>query len=388
MEQQRDRIRRAEFPEETINRRSVATRNDAFWSYPARMKPIETTPISRLMAQLHPDTLQRQWQMLRMIPRLPQKITAREMHEKLQAEFDVGKRTIERDLQSLSGLFPLVADERDRPFGWSWKKDAPLFSLPGLSQTEALTLAMVEQHLNTLLPSSTLQQLEPYFSAARQHLDNAPQSEHARSWLNKVRTVPASQPLLPPSIKPAVQQVVYEALLADRQLTIKYLSRGKKAAAEYRIHPVAAIQRGHVTYLYCRFKDYEDLRTLAIHRIQSATMLDEASTIPADFSIDEVIETGKFGFCTKGIITLEAILYKGESDILFETPLSRDQTLTEQEDGTVKLVATVPHTLQLEWWLLGLGDGVEVLQPEALREQMASTIDKMQARYRKQSKIE
>ncbi|MDX8379926.1 MAG: WYL domain-containing protein [Gallionella sp.] len=335
------------------------------------------------MAQLHPDTLQRQWQMLRMIPRHPKKITAGELHKKLLMEFNVGKRTIERDLQSLSGLFPLVADERDRPFGWSWAQDAPIFSLPGLSQTEALTLAMVEQHLNTLLPSSTLQQLEPYFSAARQHLDNTPKNEPAQAWLNKVRTVPESQPLLPPNIKPDVQQIVYEALLADRQLLIKYLSRRKKTATEYRIHPLAAIQRGHVTYLYCRFKDYEDLRTLAIHRIQSATMLDEASTRPADFSIDTVIETGKFGFCTKGLITIEAILYKGKSEILFETPLSRDQTLTELADGTVKLVATVPHTLQLEWWLLGLGDGIEVIQPEALREKMAATLDKMQAYYRK-----
>lgn len=347
------------------------------------MKPIKTNPISTVMAQLHPDTLQRQWQMLRLIPRQPQKITAGDLHKKLTDEnFDVGKRTVERDLQSLSGLFPLVSDERDKPYGWSWKKDAPLFSLPGLSQTEALTLAMVEQHLKNLLPTSTLQQLDPYFNSARQHLDNAPKSEHARAWLDKIRTVPTSQPLLPPNIKPGVLETVYEALLAERQLTVKYIKRGKKAAVEYRIHPVAAIQRGHVSYLYCRFADYEDLRTLAIHRIQSATMLDEASTIPADFSIDEVIETGKFGFCTKGMITLEAVLYNSESDILFETPLSRDQTLTEQEDGSVRLVANVPHTLQLEWWLLGLGDGVEVIKPESLREQMASNIDKMQARYR------
>ena len=335
------------------------------------------------MAQLHPDTLLRQWQMLRMIPRHPHKITARSLHEKLRAEqFDVTKRTVERDLLSLSEMFPLVSDDRDRPFGWSWSKDAPVFNLPGLSHTEALTLAMVEQHLNTLLPSSTLQQLQPYFDAAKQHLSSIPQSERARSWLNKIRTVPPSQPLLPPNIKPAVQQTVYEALLADRQLNIKYLKRGEEKAKEYRIHPIAAVQRGHITYLYCRFSDYEDLRTLAVHRIQAATMLDEKTDVPTGFTIDEVINDGKFGFCTKGEITLEAIFYHGAGDHLFETPIARNQTLTELENGTVKLVAMVPNTLQLGWWILGLGDGVEVIQPEALRNQIASTIDKMQARYR------
>ena len=147
------------------------------------------------MAQAHPDTLLRQWQMLRLIPRYPQKISAGDLHEKLKSEqFEVTKRTVERDLLSLSDKFPLVSDERERPYGWSWQKNAPLISLPGLSHTEALTLAMVEQHLNTLLPSSTLQQLQPYFDAAKQHLDSHPQSDHARSWLNKVRTVPPSQP--------------------------------------------------------------------------------------------------------------------------------------------------------------------------------------------------
>ena len=38
------------------------------------------------MANLHPDTLLRQWRMLQMIPRFPQKVTARELHGKLQAE--------------------------------------------------------------------------------------------------------------------------------------------------------------------------------------------------------------------------------------------------------------------------------------------------------------
>lgn len=334
------------------------------------------------MAQLHPDTLPRQWQMLRMIPRYPQKITAKALHEKLQDEqFDVTKRTVERDLLALSEMFPLVSDERDKPYGWSWSKDAPVFDLPGLSRNEALTLAMVEQHLNSLLPSSTLNQLQPYFKAARQNLSDIPQNERIRSWLNKVRTVPPTQPLLPPSIKPAVQHTVFEALLADRQLEIKYLKRGEDKSVEYRIHPLAAVQRGSVTYLYCRIFDYEDLRTLALHRIQSATMLEEAAKAPPGFSIDDEVNSGKFGFGEGKQVRLETIFYNGAGEHLFETPLSNDQILTELEDGSVKLVATVADTPQLAWWLLGLGDGVEVVKPAALRQSIADTITRMQKIY-------
>jgi predicted DNA-binding transcriptional regulator YafY len=329
-----------------------------------------------------PDTLLRQWQMLRIIPRYPQKITARDLHEKLQAEqFEVTKRTVERDLLSLSEMFPLVSDERDKPYGWSWSKDAPLFNLPGLSHSEALTLAMVEQHLDTLLPVSTLHQLQPYFKAAREHLSGIPKSECARSWLGKVRVVSPAQPLLPPAIKPAVQQVVYEALLADRQLEIRYLKRGQDKAEDCRVHPLAVIQRGAVTYLYGRMDGREGLRTLALHRIQSAGMLEEKADIPPGFSIDDAIERGEFGFGAGGEITLEAVFYNGAGDHLFETPMAREQSLTELKDGSVKLVARLPNTPQLAWWILAMGDGVEVIRPASLRNQIAATIAKMQARY-------
>jgi predicted DNA-binding transcriptional regulator YafY len=320
--------------------------------------------------------------MLRIIPRYPHKITAKLLLEKLLAErFDVTKRTVERDLIALSEMFPLVSDERDRPYGWSWSKDAPVFNLPGLSHHEALTLAMVEQHLNNLLPASTLSQLQPYFKAARQHLSNIPQTQRARSWLNKVRSVPTTQPLLPPNIKPTVQHTVYEALLGDKQIEIKYLKRGEEKAVDYRIHPLAAVQRGTVTYLFCRLFDYEDFRTLALHRIQSASILEDAAKIPAGFSIDDEINKGRFGFGEGKQIRLEAVFYNGSGDHLFETALSSNQTLTEQADGSLTLNATVADTPQLAWWLLGLGDGVEIVKPASLRKTLASTIAKMHAIY-------
>jgi len=61
-----------------------------------RMREVETNPASKLMAKLNPDTLLRQWQMLRHDSRFPQKITAGDLHLKLQAEpFDVTRRTVQ-----------------------------------------------------------------------------------------------------------------------------------------------------------------------------------------------------------------------------------------------------------------------------------------------------
>lgn len=71
------------------------------------------------------DTLLRLLTMLRHIPEHPQQITAKELLERLLSDnFKVSKRTVERDLLSLSGRFSLISNERSIPYGWSWNKQA------------------------------------------------------------------------------------------------------------------------------------------------------------------------------------------------------------------------------------------------------------------------
>lgn len=64
--------------------------------------------------------------MLRYIPKHPYQITAKELTEKLRKYhlFRVSKRTVERDLLSLSSAFALIANDKSRPYGWSWSKEA------------------------------------------------------------------------------------------------------------------------------------------------------------------------------------------------------------------------------------------------------------------------
>jgi predicted DNA-binding transcriptional regulator YafY len=320
------------------------------------------------------DALFRQWHMLRRVPRYPQKITVQGIRRGLiESGFDITERSIQRDLNELSEVFPLHCDDREKPFGWSWQKDAPSFDLPGLSVPEALTLAMAEQHLRDLLPAPMVDQLQPYFKAARKRLDVEPTPHRGRSWLDKVRSVPPTQPLLPPKIDAAVQHVISEALLYEKQVSIRYRKREEKTAVEYRIHPLALIQRGPMLYLYCRIFDYEDARTLAINRIQSAELLEDRAVYPKDFSIDRQADLGTWGFGAGEKIKVELIFQAGYGDHLFETPLSKDQVIEALPDDELRVTATIADTPQLKWWLLGFGEGVEVVAPTTLRDHIGAT---------------
>jgi predicted DNA-binding transcriptional regulator YafY len=314
------------------------------------------------------DTLARQWLMLSALPRAPQRTTAAEMAQRLAHEgHPVSKRSVERDLQALSALFPIESDERNRPFGWSWQRDAPSFNLPGMSPLQAVVLLTAQTHLQGLLPANQLAELQPLFQQARRTLTSAPAFEGQTSWPDKVATAPTSQALLPPTMNNDVLVAVHEALYLGRQLQIEYLGRGRNESKHYAVHPIGMIQRGPVSYLAVRINDNSDVRLLAVHRIRQATRLDVKAVAPKGFKIASLIPEVAAGFNRGATIRLVMRMAEHSSIHLWETPLSEDQTIsTTDEDGYVKVSATVEDTAQLCWWLLGFGDYVKVLKPVRL----------------------
>jgi predicted DNA-binding transcriptional regulator YafY len=329
-------------------------------------------------------SLLRQWHMLRLVPRAPAKITVRELRDRLlREEFEVTERTVQRDLNELAHVFPLCVDARDKPFGWSWQRDATSFDLPGLSTPEALTLALAEQYLRHVLPPATIDALQPHFQSAARTLSATQGQAPSRSWLDKIRTVQPMQPLLAPRMDAACQRTVYEALMQERQLKLRYRKQDAAEPSEYPVvHPLAIIQRGPLLYLACLFADYADVRTIALHRVVGAEMLYEPARKSATFDIDDYIAQGQMEVVTGAPIELDAVFSAVAGKHLYETPLSAGQTLTALPDGRLRLLASVPSTKTLLWWLLGFGDGVEVRAPADLRAQIAATIEKMALAYR------
>lgn len=321
--------------------------------------------------------------MLRFIPRAPSRIAAKELQERLRdADFNVSTRTIQRDLLDLSTVFPLISDERDKPYGWSWHREAPSFDLPGLSIPDALTLTLVEQHLCNQLPPTALDALQPQFRSAARILDAMDQSTTSKAWLRKVRTMAPLQPLQAPALDEESQRTVYLALMKDLQLKLSYKKRDASTTTVYPVvHPLGIVQRGGIIYLVCTFDDYEDVRTLALHRIKEAELVYAAARRDPAFDLDAYIASGAFGFLTGPPIVLRATFQRPVAEHLFETPLSSDQVLEVRDDGAINLTATVPSTRTLVFWLIGFGGAVEVHGPAQLRDEMKAAAIAMAATY-------
>ncbi|MEO7068416.1 MAG: WYL domain-containing protein, partial [Rhodanobacter sp.] len=265
------------------------------------------------------ESLSRQWLMLQWIPRYPRKTTARELVERLRAEDRVvTKRTVERDLAALSDVFPLVSDERSKPFGWSWQKHASQFSLPGMSPLQAMVLTLAHTHLRPLLPAHLLEPLQPYFQQADNTLQNALGKRRLASWNKRVAVVQPAQPLLSPKVNDKALAIVHEAVAQERQLELRYRNRSAGKTVSYRVHPLGLIYRGMLGYLACTIGDYTDPRLLALHRIDSARALDEAASTPKDFALQAYAHSGVLGFLNSGVIKLVMSIKAPAAEHLYE----------------------------------------------------------------------
>lgn len=314
------------------------------------------------------NSLHRQWQILSRLPN-GKWIGTRELQEQLALEgIDISLRTVQRDLNQIAQRFP-IENNGATPQGWRWKTDAPIQSLPHMNSSQAVTFMMVEEHLRHLLPPSLLAEINPWFDLARRAL-SAPHN-NVRQWVNRVRIIPATQPLIPPTIDRHAQQAIYEALLQDRQIECTYSTRAqhKKEEKLYTLNPLALVQRGAVIYLVCTRHDKVDVQTFALHRFKSAKVLDNRANPPPNFNIDTYIESGALGFRinidqpTEDIL-LQLTLRSENAWTFFESKLSKDQKIDVIEDGLVRVSANVPLNSQLIWWLRSFGKKIEKIEPQ------------------------
>ncbi len=327
------------------------------------------------------ETYIRQWTMLRMIPRAPRKIDSRSILHRLEDEgFQVSKRSIERDLQTLSAVFPLKCDDRSKPFGWSWAGNN-VFDIPSMDPPTALTFSLTAQFLKPLLPRSNLRYLQPHFRQASQVLANTGKSKIGK-WIDKVRILSRGQKLLPAEVPDIILDTVYEALLANRRFQATYRPRAEEDVREYEINPLGLVFRDAVIYLICTLRDYDDIKQLVLHRIQTVQIMDKPCRKIKDFDIDQYIATGAFGYPVNEKNIKLNILFDAEVAIhLLETRLSTDQTIKQQSDGRILIEATVRDTQELRWWILGFGDKAEVIKPARLRNSLKQIANNMTTLY-------
>ena len=329
------------------------------------------------------DTLLRQISMMELIPRYPAKTFTNEIKEKLSAlGYEATLRTIQRDLQELSRLFPIISDERSQPFGWSWKKDAKGYESPAMDPIQALTFSLAAQYLEPLMPKANFKRIEAFFNRAESVLIGNEKSK-LLNWRKRVKVIPESIRFKDPKVSLEIRQKLYRAVYESIQIKALYKKRGSETSNERHIHPLGIVIKGSMHYLICMMDEDEiEPRYLPLQRFERVELLNEASNEPENFDMEEFIHRNNLGFTySKDLYTFEAIFDKTMAYHLLETPLNDTQTVEELENDKLRIKARIPDTLQFEQWLMSFGSNIEIIYPKKLRQKFKQLAKDLSSKY-------
>ncbi len=340
----------------------------------------------------------------------------------------VSKKTaFERDIDALierGKLYPGDPDDLDdadddddevsesggkkKPSARNWYKyQTKSLRFESLSVTDALSLNLLESFLLPILPADTIKKIKPIFQQASDKLKQEAGANKLARWVERVAVVSPTPPFLPPKPDDALlaashpgksqkeikelldnaYDVIRACLFDEQQVKIWYVKPGAEPKW-HTVNPVGLVQRDQVTYLLATFptdkKNPPTVLMFAMHRVIDAEKAHVPANAPRDFSLQAHIDAGGMGFSDKGTvekIKLKAWFSKPLGNRLAQTRLSEDQTIRDTEDG-VELTATVIDNWTLRWWILSKTGDIEVIEPRALREDIAKTLRGGAARYK------
>ena len=319
-----------------------------------------------------------------LLPRFPEKRSTTELLSRLAAAgHSLTPRSLQRRLAALSAIQPILCDDRSKPYGWSIAAHAPP-TLGAMSMQEAVALKLSQRYLKEAIPAELLGDLRHYFVQADTKLKD---ESLYRAWLDKVRMVPANQPLQKPVVSRQVIANAYAGVLRGKILNVTYLARDERKAKNYDIEPLAIVVRGSVTYLVVKFPWTDEVNLMALHRFKAVKLTNQRIRSHPAFDLDQFIGRGEMGFMPSGTLRVHLRFYDGAGDHLEETPVSATQTLTSRPSGDVDLIVTLAITEQFKWWILGFAENVQVISPAKLRNEIRDRLVAAGSRYRKAPSI-
>ena len=281
----------------------------------------------------------------------------------LADELGVSVRTLYRYIDMLEEMGIPVFSERGPNGGFSL---VPGYKVPPLVFTPEEAVAV---YLGTGLVEALWGQL--YRDAARSvlaKLDNVLPDEqrHEAAWAQR-KLVATSFHRSDQSLLAPILEKLRRAVRERRLVTMVYQSRGQEQPAERRFAPYALVHRWGWWYVvgYCHLR--HALRTFRVDRIHTLALLDATFDEPADFDIHAYLANTRQ---SQPVVQVR-LRFAPEAARLAYDDRASWKAIEAQEDGSVIVDFEVPDLQWAASMVLMYAGQAQVLEPEALRAQVA-----------------
>lgn len=303
------------------------------------------------------------------------RVTARELAQRLE----VSERTIQRDMEALSGSGIPVISERGSGGGWGLLEEYRT-NLTGLSENEIQALFLTKPSrlladlgLSRASEAAFIKLLAALPSMSRHNAEYV----HQRFYIDATgwRTTEEAVPCL---------SVLQEAVWQERRLAFSYQRDG--TAVERLVNPLGLVAKGSTWYLVAQVES--DIRTYRVSRIREAQVTKESFVRPANFDLAAFWEQSTANF--KSNLPRYFVVLRAAPEIL---PYLRNvgyyssvERIGEpDEEGWIEVSMRFDVEAAARMCLAGVGPSVEVLEPQELREQIIEQARRTVAFYEQRS---
>jgi proteasome accessory factor B len=291
----------------------------------------------------------------------------------LATQLLVNRRTVYRDIDFLSAQGVPLWQHEGR-FGLNRTR---YLATVRLSYQEAITLVLAG-----LLLARSLDDRNPNVIAALRRLATSlPElpSLHLKRAADRVE----GYRINPEQV--AVLEAIAEGWGSGRKVKIAYRSPRSGELRQRIIAPYALEPMASGIYVLCHDDWAGDIRTFKLARLESAQMLDERYTIPADFD-PEAHLADSWGIMS-GEQVSEVILHftAAARPFVVERHWHPSQQFQATPDGGCLLQVQVSEPLEMQPWIRSWGAQVEVIAPDWLRQRIADDLQQAALQYHSQA---
>ena len=286
----------------------------------------------------------------------------------LASRYNVDQSRIYNDLKILKELYVLKNNK-------------------GFYRIEGERLPLTKRELNALtaaVNASPLSKGSPFEKQLRKALEklHRPLANHIHNQIGKTTDISIQLKTGDRYEQLDEYFAIFEkALYEKKAVRAKYKSAGKTEPAKHLLHPYAIFFRKEDWYLEAHSDTSEKTSlTFKILRFQKVELTDETFEIPPEFSLSKSLES-RWELFSGDAIRVKVKIAANKAYLVEEKTYHHSQEIVDKfEDGSVIVSYYVPK-VEFTFWLLSLGDAVEVLEPSEFRAEFQEIVQRMYEVY-------
>ncbi len=320
------------------------------------------------------EQLTRQWKILQLLEGSRTGWTV----EDLAAETEVSDKTIRRDLNTLSDVFPLTARQGpDRVKHWTM---APLSEQLAFTCTELLSVFMSQQFLEPLAGTPFWEGIQHVLRKVRNAV--GPDGVKYMEKLSETLTATAVGAARYGDRGEWIHRLM--TAIEDRRTTlIVYQSMQATEPVQQEIYPLGMVYHRGRLYLVAWSPRRQQVRTYRVDRIESVDVQNFRPQVPVDFSLEEWL-AGTFGIYrsdNSDPVTVRVRFGRDVARYVQESRWHPSQKLQPQPDGSLLAEFRLCDTTEFRRWILSFGSAATVLEPRELMEHIYRDLQTLTDRY-------